>query len=118
MKAERLELFGDKKSAYTAARVNPTTWKRVEDGEPVRDDRLVKVFKALGWTVAEGWAIFSGAEPPNALPGLLAQAEPGNPVREAILEDPLLDDRGRENVLAVYDREVEREAEIRHRVGT
>ena len=53
IEAERVRQFGTKSAAYQAARINSTTWDRIEDGELVRDDRLTAAVKTL-WPSSGG----------------------------------------------------------------
>jgi hypothetical protein len=45
--------YGTKRAAYSDAAVNPTTWDRIEQGLPVREDRLRAAVKLL-WPETEG----------------------------------------------------------------
>jgi hypothetical protein len=45
--------YGTKRAAYSDAGVNPTTWDRIEQGLPVREDRLRAAVKLL-WPETEG----------------------------------------------------------------
>lgn len=51
--SERRRQFGTRSGAYRAAGLNATTWQRVEDGLPVREDRLTAAVRAL-WPSSGG----------------------------------------------------------------
>lgn len=63
VKAHRLELHPSRLAAAHAAGISKDTWKRVEDGEVVRDDKYPRIDKALGWVVGSCVAIADGGEP-------------------------------------------------------
>ncbi|CEG89023.1 Protein of unknown function [Propionibacterium freudenreichii] len=52
-KVRRMEAFGTKRSAYVASGLNAATWDRLEEGLPIRDDRLIAAVKAL-WPSSGG----------------------------------------------------------------
>lgn len=51
--SERVRQYGTRSGAYRAAGLNPTTWQRIEDGEPVRPDRLAAAVRTL-WPESGG----------------------------------------------------------------
>lgn len=51
--SERRRQFGTRSAAYRAAGLNATTWQRVEDGLPVREDRLTAAVHTL-WPASGG----------------------------------------------------------------
>ena len=51
--AKRLDMYGSKSAAYRAADVNSGTWDRIEEGLPVRGDRLAAAVKLL-WPASRG----------------------------------------------------------------
>jgi hypothetical protein len=63
VKPRRLELFQSRVAAAQAAGVSKDTWKRVEEGEPVRDVSYAKVDAALGWATGTCIHIAEGGEP-------------------------------------------------------
>lgn len=60
--AERGRKFGTVQNAIREAVMNAATWKRVEDGLPVRGDRLAAVEEALGWPAGRAQRIIDGLE--------------------------------------------------------
>ncbi|MGZ4519140.1 MAG: hypothetical protein ACXVXP_08400 [Mycobacteriaceae bacterium] len=50
---KRLDMFGSKSAAYRAAVLNSGTWDRIEEGLPVRGDRLAAAVKLL-WPESRG----------------------------------------------------------------
>lgn len=108
VKRSRLSRGWSKEFAAREARISSITWKRVEDGLGVQDAKRAAVLRVL--------ELDHNGNPPTvdeALPGLETDH-----VRDAIRHAPLLDERGRATVLAIYDREVSREAEVRRQVGS
>jgi hypothetical protein len=63
VKARRLEQFPSRVAAAHAAGVSKDTWKRVEEGESVRDVSYAKVDAALGWATGTCIHIAEGGEP-------------------------------------------------------
>lgn len=61
--AERGRKYGTVQKAIRAAEMNAATWKRVEDGYPVRGDRLAAVEEALDWPAGKAQRIIDGIEP-------------------------------------------------------
>lgn len=53
IRERRESLYGTKRAAYQDAHINPSTWDRVEAGEPVRDDILRRVVRTL-WPDTDG----------------------------------------------------------------
>ena len=51
--AARRQRYGTKSAAYQAASVNATTWSHIEDGVPVREDRLMAAVRTL-WPSSGG----------------------------------------------------------------
>ncbi|MFE2073657.1 helix-turn-helix domain-containing protein [Streptomyces misionensis] len=63
VKAHRLEQYSSRDAAAAAAGVTRNTWKRVEEGETVRESTYVAIDKALGWAVGSCIAIAEGGDP-------------------------------------------------------
>ncbi|WP_318205321.1 hypothetical protein [Streptomyces sp. SCL15-4] len=63
VKAHRLAQYPSRDTAAATAGVTRNTWKRVEEGEPVRESTYAKVDKALGWAIGSCTAITEGGEP-------------------------------------------------------
>lgn len=61
--AARRAHYGTVTAAVSAAGVNTLTWSKAERGEPIREDRLTAIEKALGWNVGDGWIVAEGGEP-------------------------------------------------------
>lgn len=116
--------------------LSDTRWRQIEVGyEPKGDfkipvnpkaETVVIMCLAVEAPVEEGLRLagFNLADHPGLqtlVKGAqaLAEAEARGPVnvRRLIENDPLLDGRGRKTVLAVYDSEVAREAEVRRQIG-
>ena len=55
--------YGTVTAAHQAAKINRETWKRAERGEPVRDDRMAEIAKALGWDAGDPEVIARGGQP-------------------------------------------------------
>ena len=76
VKAHRHEKYPSRDAAAAAAGVTRNTWKRVEEGQEVRELTYAKVDKALGWVtgscilIAEGGDPFLAAELPPHAPAL------------------------------------------------
>jgi DNA-binding XRE family transcriptional regulator len=62
VKARRLALYESRVAAAKAAGISKDTWKRVEEGEPVRDGTYVKVDPALNWAPGSCAAVLEGRE--------------------------------------------------------
>ncbi len=56
------------------AEVARGTWKRLEDGLPVRDDTLRAAERVLGWNPGDAWRVLEGGEPLER-PGTKADEE-------------------------------------------
>jgi DNA-binding XRE family transcriptional regulator len=63
VKAHRLEQYTSRDEAAAAAGVTRNTWKRVEEGQDVRESTYARIEKALGWATGGCIAIAEGAEP-------------------------------------------------------
>ncbi|MFI8300048.1 helix-turn-helix domain-containing protein [Streptomyces nigra] len=63
VKAHRLELYRSRLAAADAAGISKDTWRRVEEGEEVRDATYAKIDKALGWMVGSCLLIAEGGSP-------------------------------------------------------
>ncbi|MFB6955539.1 hypothetical protein ACFCYB_00530 [Streptomyces sp. NPDC056309] len=63
MKAHRLEQFPSRDAAAAAAGVTRNTWKRVEEGQEVRESTYAKVDKALGWAAGSCADVAEGGRP-------------------------------------------------------
>jgi hypothetical protein len=69
--AKRLDMFGSKSAAYRAAVLNSGTWDRIEEGLPVRGDRLAAAVKLL-WPSSRGdWRNIPGEAEPAELEDVL-----------------------------------------------
>lgn len=63
VKARRLALGMARKKAAGEAGVAPDTWKRVEDGLPVREMNYAKIDRRLGWAVGSCLVVAGGGSP-------------------------------------------------------
>ncbi|OXS35441.1 hypothetical protein [Streptomyces sp. XY006] len=63
VKAHRLQQYPSRDAAAEAAGITRNTWKRVEEGQEVRESTYGKVDKALGWAIGSCLAIAEGGEP-------------------------------------------------------
>jgi len=64
--SERLATFGDKKAAYSAAKVNSATWDKAESEQRVRPDLLARIVRTL-WPETRGdWRAAVGVEGQDA----------------------------------------------------
>jgi hypothetical protein len=63
VKRHRLEQYPSRDAAAAAAGVTRNTWKRVEEGQEVRDSTYAKIDKALGWAPGDCIAIAEGGSP-------------------------------------------------------
>jgi len=63
VKAHRLEQYSSRDAAAAAAGVTRNTWKRVEEGETVRESTYVAIDKALGWAPRSCIAVAEGGAP-------------------------------------------------------
>jgi transcriptional regulator with XRE-family HTH domain len=63
VKAHRLEQYSSRDAAAAAAGVTRNTWKRVEEGETVRESTYARIDKALGWATGSCLAISEGGDP-------------------------------------------------------
>lgn len=50
---QRMNQYGSKSAAYGKASINAATWDRIEEGMPVREDRLIAAVKLL-WPLTGG----------------------------------------------------------------
>ncbi|MFD8771345.1 helix-turn-helix domain-containing protein [Streptomyces sp. NPDC055817] len=62
VKARRLALYESRVAAAKAAGISKDTWKRVEEGEPVRDGTYVKIDPALDWAPGSCLTLLEGRE--------------------------------------------------------
>lgn len=74
VKNRRLALYTSRVAAAKAAGISKDTWKRVEDGEIVRDGTYVKIDGALRWAPRSCAAILEGR---TAMPVESVDGEPG-----------------------------------------
>lgn len=74
VKNRRLALYTSRVAAAKAAGISKDTWKRVEDGEIVRDGTYVKIDEALQWAPRSCAAILEGR---TAMPVEGVEGEPG-----------------------------------------
>ena len=59
----RMSEYGTKRAAYSAANINAATWDRIEEGLPVRHDRLVAAVRTL-WPHSGGdWRAIDEPQP-------------------------------------------------------
>lgn len=63
VKAHRMEQYSSRDAAAAAAGVTRNTWKRVEEGQEVRESTYAKVDRALGWASGSCLLIAEGGEP-------------------------------------------------------
>ncbi|MFJ8146626.1 helix-turn-helix domain-containing protein [Streptomyces sp. NPDC096048] len=63
VKAHRMEQYPSRDAAAEAAGITRNTWKRVEEGQEVRESTYAKVDKALGWAIGSCLAIAEGGNP-------------------------------------------------------
>lgn len=63
VRAHRLELFAARKDAAEAVGISKDTWRRVEEGQVVRESTYVKIEKALGWAAGSCESISIGDSP-------------------------------------------------------
>lgn len=114
--------------SHGAFSVSEGRWRQIEAGFeskgglqiPVnpKPETVVWMCRAVDADPEEGLRLAGFA--PGDYPELLDSdqvGQSGNPIRDAISTDPKLGRWGRESVLDVYDREVEREVEARRRTG-
>ncbi|MEU3851793.1 hypothetical protein [Streptomyces sp. NPDC029554] len=81
VKAHRLQQYPSRDAAAEAAGITRNTWKRVEEGQEVRESTYGKVDKALGWAIGSCLAIAEGGEPAlGAQDGNSAVAPAGKPL--------------------------------------
>ncbi|MFC7909006.1 hypothetical protein [Streptomyces nigra] len=71
-----MELFPSRLAAANAAGISKDTWRRVEEGEEVREATYAKVDKALGWSVGSCVLIAEGENPVLADEGDSADETP------------------------------------------
>lgn len=62
-KAHRMELYPSRLAAASAAGISKDTWRRVEEGQEVRESTYAKIDKALGWAINSCILITEGHEP-------------------------------------------------------
>jgi DNA-binding XRE family transcriptional regulator len=63
VKAHRMEQYRSRDAAADAAGITRNTWKRVEEGQEVRESTYAKIDKALGWAIGSCLAIAEGGSP-------------------------------------------------------
>lgn len=63
VKARRLELGLARKLAAARAGMSKDTWRRVEEGEPVREMSYAKMDPVLGWASGSTAGVLGGGEP-------------------------------------------------------
>ncbi|MFD0052974.1 helix-turn-helix domain-containing protein [Streptomyces sp. NPDC127168] len=63
VKAHRMEQYRSRDAAADAAGITRNTWKRVEEGQEVRESTYAKVDKALGWAIGSCLTIADGGSP-------------------------------------------------------
>jgi hypothetical protein len=61
--AARRGQFATVVAAIKEAGVNTETWNRAERGDPIRDDRMTAIERALGWDIGDAERIAKGGEP-------------------------------------------------------
>ncbi|TGB11601.1 helix-turn-helix transcriptional regulator [Streptomyces sp. MZ04] len=74
VKSRRLALYTSRVAAAQSVGISKDTWKRVEDGEIVRDGTYVKIDEALKWAPGSCAAILEGR---TAMPVQDVEGEPG-----------------------------------------
>ncbi|WP_322501766.1 helix-turn-helix domain-containing protein [Streptomyces rochei] len=63
VKRHRMEQYPSRDAAAEAAGITRNTWKRVEEGQEVRESTYAKVDKALGWAIGSCVTIAEGGNP-------------------------------------------------------
>lgn len=58
-----MEQYSSRDAAAAAAGVTRNTWKRVEEGQDVRESTYAKVDRALGWATGSCATVAEGGEP-------------------------------------------------------
>lgn len=76
VRAHRLQQYSSRDAAAAAAGVTRNTWKRVEEGQDVRESTYAKIDQALGWAVGSCDLIANGDEPVLADAGPVAPSAP------------------------------------------
>ncbi len=92
VKKRRLELHLARKIAAESVGMSKDTWKRVEDGDPVRDLAYAKIEKVLGWETGSCRIILAGGSP------IPAGTEPDREVEYAPVPAEMLEDEVRQAV--------------------
>src|SRR5690606_2071658 len=95
IRAERMRQYASKSAAYRQAGLNAATWDRLEQGERVREDRLIAALKLL-WPHSGGdWRQIDTApdEPARTVEDRLAEIER----RLAAVEQTLYEGTGEPN---------------------
>ncbi|MDN3244092.1 helix-turn-helix transcriptional regulator [Streptomyces sp. ZSW22] len=80
VKRHRMEQYPSRDAAAEAAGITRNTWKRVEEGQEVRESTYAKIDKALGWAIGSCIAITEGGNP--------VVAEPGSSDTSAVAQTP------------------------------
>ncbi|MEU5593077.1 helix-turn-helix transcriptional regulator [Streptomyces sp. NPDC020298] len=63
VKRHRMEQYSSRDAAADAVGITRNTWKRVEEGQNVRESTYSKIDKALGWASGSCIAIAEGGDP-------------------------------------------------------
>ncbi|KIF02243.1 hypothetical protein PL81_31250 [Streptomyces sp. RSD-27] len=63
VKTRRLELYPSRLAAAQAADISKDTWRKVEEGEPVREVSYARIDSALSWATGTCVHISEGGEP-------------------------------------------------------
>ena len=92
VKSRRLALYASRVAAAHTAGISKDTWKRVEDGEIVRDGSYVKIDEALKWASGSCAAILEGrtaipAEPVEGAPGTVTTTIPGEALNSEVVRE-------------------------------
>lgn len=69
VRAHRHERFPSRDAAADAAGISRNTWKKVEEGQPVRESTYVKIEKVLDWASGSWERVAAGHEPVLAAEG-------------------------------------------------
>jgi transcriptional regulator with XRE-family HTH domain len=64
IREERVRFSGVAKDAYTAAGVNPATWKRVTEAQTIKPHKLIQIVARLWPETTGDWTQIPGLNPP------------------------------------------------------
>lgn len=63
VRAHRHERYPSRDAAADVAGITRNTWKKVEEGQEVRESTYIKIEKALGWAAGSSENVADGREP-------------------------------------------------------